>query len=140
MKGIVYNYEKKLDKKQIFNLYNNSGWTAYTDDMEKLMKGIENSLEVITAWNNEELVGLIRVVGDGTTIIYIQDILILPQYKRKGIGSKLLKTIIDKYSDVRQKVLLTEDVEETRSFYEASGLYDSKEYGVVSFVKFNWSN
>lgn len=137
MKGIVYNYEKKLDKKQIFNLYNNSGWTAYTDDMEKLMKGIENSLEVITAWNNEELVGLIRVVGDGTTIIYIQDILILPQYKRKGIGSKLLKTIIDKYSDVRQKVLLTEDVEETRSFYEASGLYDSKEYGVVSFVKFN---
>lgn len=137
MKGIVYNDEKKLDKKQIFNLYHNSGWTAYTDDMEKLMKGIENSLEVITAWNDEELVGLIRVVGDGTTIIYIQDILISPQYKRNGIGSKLLKTIIDKYSNVRQKVLLIEDVEETRSFYEANGLYDSKEYGVVSFVKFN---
>lgn len=137
MKSIIYKYEKKLDKRQIFNLYHNSGWTSYTDDMEKLMKGIENSLEVVTAWNNEELVGLIRVVGDGTTIIYIQDILILPQYKRKGIGSKLLKIIIDKYSYVRQKVLLTEDVEETRSFYEANGLYDSKEYGVVSFVKFN---
>lgn len=137
MNKIIYKHEKNLDNTQVFNLYHKSGWTSYTDDMSKLMDGISNSLDVITAWQDNDLVGLIRVVGDGSTIMYVQDILVLPEYKRKGIGSTLFKIVIDKYSSVRQKVLITEDSEETRRFYEANGFIDSNEYGVVSFVKFN---
>ena len=46
-------------------------------DKIKLKNAINNSLKVLTAWDDEKLVGLIRVIGDGYTIIYIQDILIL---------------------------------------------------------------
>lgn len=56
---------------------------------------------VISAWDKDELIGLVRVVGDGLTIIYVQDILVLKSYKRKRIGLKLLQYVLDEYKDVR---------------------------------------
>ncbi|WP_430038931.1 GNAT family N-acetyltransferase [Peribacillus simplex] len=41
----------------------------------------------MTAWDDDKLVALIRVVGDGQTIIYIQVILVLENYQDQGIGS-----------------------------------------------------
>ncbi len=50
--------------------------------MDNLMEAIENSLRVITAWDKDKLVALLRIVGgDGYSIIYIQDILILEDYQ-----------------------------------------------------------
>lgn len=137
MNSITYKYINKFNEVDIKNLYEDVGWTSYTKDLSKLMKAIEVSLMVVSAWDNEKLVGLIRVIGDGLTIIYIQDILVLNTYKRKGIGSKLLKYVLDNYKDVRQKVLLTDDNDETRGFYEANGFVSCDKGDMVAFVKFN---
>ncbi len=49
------------------------GWIAYTNNLDVLDKTINNSLNVITAWDNEKLVGLIRIVGDNhMTMLYYQ--------------------------------------------------------------------
>lgn len=64
---------------------------------------IDNSLSVITAWENNKLIGLIRVIGDGYTIVYIQDILVHPNFQNKNIGTQLMTRILNKYKDVRQK-------------------------------------
>ncbi|HCW74840.1 MAG TPA: GNAT family N-acetyltransferase, partial [Clostridiaceae bacterium] len=66
------------------------------------------------AWEKEELIGLIRTVGDGHTILYIQDILVLNTHRDKGIGSMLLQEVLEKYKHVRQKVLLTEEAKNVR--------------------------
>jgi ribosomal protein S18 acetylase RimI-like enzyme len=105
--------------------------------LDYYMKAIESSLLVVSAWDNDKLVGLVRVVGDGLTIIYIQDILILDKYKRRGIGTKLLNYVLDEYKYVRQKVLLTDDSEETRGFYESNGFSSCDKGGVVAFAKLN---
>lgn len=126
----------KLNKNDLVNLYNNVGWSSYTNDIDTLIKSIENSLKVISVWDKDELVGLIRVVGDGYSIIYIQDILVLDNYQRLGIGRKLISIILDEYKNVRQKVLLTDDEEKTISFYENIGFKKSKEFGCIAFVKF----
>ncbi|MGB1248028.1 MAG: GNAT family N-acetyltransferase [Chitinophagales bacterium] len=131
----TYKFTKNIPKPQILNLYTDAGWIAYTKDEEKLMRAIENSRDVFTAWEDENLVGLIRIVGDGETIIYIQDILVLQVYKRKGISTFLLKNVLDKYSDVRQIVLLTDDTEETRGFYEAINFASCDKGGLVAFMK-----
>jgi ribosomal protein S18 acetylase RimI-like enzyme len=86
-----------------------------------LLKGIRQSLYAYAAYDNERLVGLIRVVGDGMTIIYIQDILILPDYQRQGIGRTLMNHILEKYQDVRQIILTTDLTEEQQAFYETLG-------------------
>lgn len=92
---------------------------------------------VVTAWDDDNLVGIIRVVGDGLTIIYIQDLIVLSSYKRKGIGSKLLEVVFERYENVRQKVLLTDDSNETRGFYEANGFISCDKGELVAFAKFN---
>lgn len=135
--SITYKKIKQFNEEDIRQLYEDAGWTNYTNDLSKLLKAIEASLMVVTAWKNKKLVGLIRVVGDGLTIIYIQDILVLKAYKRQGIGSKLFEAILEEYREVRQKVLLTDDSKETRGFYEAKGLFSCDRGNVVAFARFD---
>ena len=108
MENLVFKEDIILNVEDISYLYNDVGWSSYTKDIDSLIKSIKNSLKVISVWDNDLLVGLIRVVGDGHSIIYIQDILILQKYQNRGIGKRLIEIILDKYKNVRQKVLLTD--------------------------------
>lgn len=135
MKNYIYKKNIKLNKDDVFKLYDDAKWTAYTNNMLNLMDAIKNSLLVITAWDNDKLIGLVRVVGDGITIIYIQDILVLESYRRKGIASNLMNKILNKYKDVRQKVLLTDEQTVNKMFYEKLGFRVCDKYELVAFVK-----
>lgn len=135
MGNIIYKSGIVFNEEDIRALYDDAGWYAYTKDIKRLMAGIKNSLRIISAWDNNNLIGLIRVVGDGETILYIQDILVLKVYKRMGIGTELVTRILDSYKEVRQKVLLTDDTPTTRSFYSSLGFHSSDNVKLVSFVK-----
>ena len=124
----------KLTHQEIIDLYNSVNWTNYTNNTPTLLKAIENSLKIITARIDKKLIGLIRIVGDGHTIIYIQDILVLPIYQRKGIGKKLLKTVLDEYHLVRQKILLTDDNNDTKGFYESLGMKAVNELELKAYL------
>ena len=137
MAEIIYKHNSSFTEDDILNLYDNVEWTNYTKNIKKLIRALNNSLYILTAWDENKLVGLIRIIGDGETIIYIQDILVLKEYQRQGIGSKLLKTVLDKYKNVRQKVLLTDDNNKTRLFYKANGLEPANKSNLVSYVLTN---
>lgn len=122
---------------KIMGLYEDAEWYAYTKDKVRLKNAIDNSLKVLTAWDNDKLVGLIRVVGDNHTIIYVQDILVLKEYQGQGVGSKLLSLILEKYKSIRQIVLMTDNTKETISFYKKNEMVDTAEYNGVAFVKYN---
>lgn len=120
---------------EITNLYQSVGWTNYLERIGILEEAYANSLCVIGAYDNEKLVGIIRAVGDGLTIVFVQDIIILPEYQRKGIGTKLLKAVMDKYSDVYQMKLLTDNTEKTKAFYRSVGFSASDDMGCVAFIR-----
>ncbi len=133
MNEITY---KKLvfNKTDIFELYLDNNWTSYTDEQEKLFAGVNNSLHCYAAYDKNKLIGLVRVVGDSNTIIYIQDILVLKAYQNKGIGSKLIVHIIEKYQDVRQIILSTDNTESQKIFYEKNGFKDYNNLNLVAFM------
>lgn len=128
---------KCIDQEQLARLYNDVQWYAYTKDMELLQQALSQSLEVLTAWDEDQLVGLIRIIGDGLTIIYIQDILVMNDYQNRGIATRLMAHILDKYKDVRQKVLLTEEAPDVRHFYEKNGFQSCDSGSLVAFAKMN---
>ena len=134
---INFESSKNIKREQLERLYNDVGWYAYTQDLEVLQHAIEQSLEVICAWKDEELVGLIRIVGDGLTIIYIQDILVLNAYQNQGIATQLMEQVLKKYKNVRQKVLLTEEAPDVRHFYEKNGFQSCDKGSLVAFAKLN---
>lgn len=135
---INYKEMKKLDKKSLEDLYTDVDWSAYTKDMDRLQQAVENSLYVLTAWYEEELIGLIRVVGDGLSIIYIQDLLVKNAYHNQKIGSELMQSVLHKYADVRQKVLLTEEAPNTRYFYEKNGFKSCDQGDAVAFARLDF--
>lgn len=135
--AIKFNSSKNIDREKLERLYNDVEWYAYTQDLEILQQAIEQSFEVISAWDREELVGLIRIIGDGLTIIYIQDILVLNAYQNQGIATQLMQQVLKKYKNVRQKVLLTEEAPDVRHFYEKNGFQSCDNGSLIAFAKFN---
>lgn len=120
---------------EILNLYKSVGWSAYTKQPEILRNGFLNSLLILAAYDNNKLIGIIRVVGDGYTIIFIQDILVLPEYQRKGIGTALLQEVLNQFKDIRQIELVTDNTPKTIAFYKSMGFYEMSEINCCGFMK-----
>lgn len=116
---ITYKRDIELELNDVLQLYSDAGWYAYTNDPEKLMSAVTNSLCTITAWENNQLIGLVRAVGDDASILYIQDILVLSARQREGIGKTLLLTLMSLYKHVRQTVLITDNSPKTIAFYKS---------------------
>lgn len=116
----IHSYDKYKES-EILSLYTSVGWTAYTDNPLRVQAAFANSLFTLAAWDDSKLVGIIRVVGDGNTVILIQDLLIYPEYQRRGIGSRLVRAVLAKYKTVYQIQLLTEINDKNISFYQAVG-------------------
>ena len=121
---------------EIRRLYSAVGWTAYTEDMATLRHGFERSLVTLAAYENGELLGILRAVGDGCTIVHIQDILVFPEKQRQGVGKALLQAALDRYADVRQIGLVTDNTPKTVAFYESMGFTELSEAGCRGFMRF----
>ena len=130
----IRNYSA-YNEKEILNLYSSVGWTAYTDEPQALKLGFQNSLLVLAAYEGEELLGIIRVVGDGVTIVFIQDLLVFPEKQRKGVGTALVKAILERYPTVRQIELTTDQSPETVAFYKSLGFSEFAKIGCCGFMK-----
>ena len=116
-------------------IYEAVGWTNYTQNPEMLKAAFENSLHVLAAFTEEGiLVGVLRAVGDGASILFIQDILVTPEYQHQGIGTNLLQQTLEKYKNVYQIQLTTDNSMKTISFYESNGFTSLISLNCVSFM------
>ena len=120
---------------EILPLYAQVGWTAYTQDPSALEQGFRHSLLVLAAYEQNALLGLIRVVGDGATVVLVQDLLVYPDRQRQGVGTALLKAVLERFSAVRQIQLVTDDTPKTIAFYRSLGFSDLASLGCRGFMK-----
>jgi len=119
----------KLPFEQLVTLYNSVGWVAYTNEQErpKLLLAIQNSTYVVSAWSEDQLIGLARGLSDDVSIFYLQDILVHPEFQQKGVGRQLLSNCLERFEHVRMKVLLTENEEKQIRFYKAMDFKNTKD-------------
>ena len=123
------------NEQEITDLYQSVGWTNYTSCSEMLEEAYKNSLCILGAFEKEKLVGVVRVVGDGISIVFVQDILVLPEYQRQGVGSALMRAILKKYASVYQVELLTDSTEKSKAFYLSVGLVPVSELGCSAYIR-----
>ena len=126
---------QSYDGEEILRLYGAVGWMAYTDNAAALREGFGHSLLTLAAYEGDELLGLVRAVGDGATVVFIQDILVLPDRQRQGIGTALMKAVLERYPDVRQIELTADDTPEAAAFYRSLGFSEMSELGCCGFMK-----
>lgn len=110
-----------FNQKEILSLYTSVGWENYTRSPQMLERAYENSFLKIAAFDGEQLIGMVRVVGDGASVVLIQDLLVRP--------------VLERCKDVYQIELMTDDTEKTISFYQSLGLKKVDEIGCCAFLK-----
>lgn len=116
-------------REELLDLYDAVGWSAYTRHPDVLEQALSGSTTVVTARREGRLVGLARALSDGATICYVQDILIRPEEQRHGVGRLLVRRVLDRHADVRQRVLVTDAEPGQRAFYESLGFTELHEVG-----------
>lgn len=124
---------------ELLDLYGSVGWTVYTADPERLEQALAGSALVATARDaGGLLVGLVRTVGDGATICYVQDLLVRPDLQRGGVGRALVEHVRASQPAGVLLVLTTdaggtEDGERSHLFYRALGFAPHGEQGLAAF-------
>ena len=132
---IGYKKNDTISFDEIFPLYEAVGWTNYTSNPIMLQNALEHSLFLLSARDEEgKLIGFLRAVGDGYSIVYIQDIIVLPEYHRQGIGTQLLRQTMEHFKEVYQLILTTDSELKTVAFYEANGFTALSKVGCTSFM------
>lgn len=139
MPGVELTDHELPTRDELVRLYESVGWSAYTRDPGRLYDAVTRSLKVLCAREDGKLIGLARVVGDGLTIVYLQDILVDPAYQRTGVGRRLFQRVLEPFGKVRQQVLITDDEPGQRAFYQAMGFTEVRDmdYELRVFVRFN---
>lgn len=91
---IEYEIVEKLPSAEEYNRLRQSvGWGIF--EYSVIEKALPNSLYCLCAFVNSEIVGMVRLIGDAGINFYIQDMIIKPDYQRKGIGTELMNKIME---------------------------------------------
>lgn len=121
----------------VLHLYQAVGWTNYTNQPQMLEQALYHSLIIYLALDGDAVVGLIRLVGDGFSSVFVQDLIVLSSYQRQGIGSSLMKEALKDYKDAYQVQLATEQTEKNVGFNRSMGFEILSTY---NWIGMTWMN
>lgn len=104
---------------QVIQLYNESGLPRPTNDKQRIQQMFENSNLVISAWDNDKLVGVCRCITDWVWSCYLADLAVCPHYKKSGIGKRLIEMAKSKVGE--QSMILLLSVPTAMEYYPKVG-------------------
>lgn len=133
---IVYKEFGKELLGKVKEIYQEEGWRSYLSDDEKLARAFQNSLYIWGAFEEDDLIGFVRCVGDGEHILLVQDLIVDKKHRKQGIGTELLKHVWEKYADVRMFQVITDLYDEADNrFYQSFGMRKLVEGDMVSYFR-----
>ena len=127
---ITYKNTHNFSKKELEELFLSVEWSS-GEFPEKLAIAMKNYSAVYSAWDGDELVGLISAMDDGIMNAYINYLLVKPEYQLKGIGKNLVEKIKQHYKDYQRIAVIT--MYEKSRFYEYCG-FKKREDKVPLFI------
>ncbi len=104
---IIYEFDIIPEAEKIIELYNNADMPRPINDKERISKMYENSNLVISAWDNDKLVGIVRCLSDFVWYTFLADLAVNPEYKELGIGRKLIGLTKEKVGEQTAIILLS---------------------------------
>ena len=124
----------KIDLDELLNLFKIGAFWAKERTKEDLAIAINNSDPVITIWDQARLIGFARATSDCVYRATIWDVVVHPDYRGAGLGSKLVETIIShpRLNRVERVYLMTTH---KQKFYEHIGFQTNSTTTMVLYNK-----
>ncbi len=94
---IDFRFVRSWPPEDIVSLYKAGGWWKDHYDPAGISFLLEKTFAFVVAveGNSRRAVGMGRIISDGVSDAYIQDIVVLHEYRGKGIGKKILEKLVD---------------------------------------------
>ena len=130
MEGIYIKKLKNCKSEQVISLYKEAGWWNEEDKKNKLKikKIIKGSFLFVGAFYKKDLIGMARVISDGLSDAYIQDVIVKKDYRNKSIGKKLIRFILGFLEKKRISWIGLISVPESSGFYSNLGFKKLENY------------
>lgn len=91
--SITYELIEKIPTVEEYQYLRNAvGWSKVNDAAVDI--SLKNSLYSVCLYYNNQIIGMGRIIGDTGIYYYIQDVMVLPNFQRKGLGKKIMNLII----------------------------------------------
>ena len=125
----------EFTKEELERLFLSVDWSSghYPD---KLVTAMKNFSTVISAWDNDRLVGMICAMDDGVMTAYVHYLLVEPDYQGKAIGRRLVEMVKEKYKDYLRIVVVAYNKE--MKFYENCG-FEKSDTSSPMFITSLWT-
>jgi ribosomal protein S18 acetylase RimI-like enzyme len=96
--NVVIRLVDAWDEIQIVQLYRAGGWWKDEYDPHSLGALIAGSFAFAVAIDSRtgQAIGMGRVLSDGVSDGYIQDLVVLPEYRKQGIGKEIVSALVRK--------------------------------------------
>ncbi|NEG96148.1 GNAT family N-acetyltransferase [Bifidobacterium sp. SMB2] len=134
--SITFTEAKTFTQEQACRLFRSVGWVS-ANYPERLYKALMGSPTVITAWDGDRLVGLVRALDDGSMLTYVHYVLVDPEYQGKGIAGHMIEMVKNKYRDYFYIEVMPEE-SKNASFYEKHGFRIMDDGVAMQIVNPDW--
>lgn len=119
MGKLEFSFDRIIDPKGLSKLMKQTSWGG-----KRTVNGLRKMLRLSTIklgiWDGNNLVGFARVLSDGVYRALIEDIIVDESYRGRGIGTKIMQTLVDKLSNIEHVYLFT-GTEKLQQYYKRFG-------------------
>ncbi len=93
--------ENNINVEEFNLLYDSVNWGHYNNEISS--KALNNTFYSVSVYDDEKIIGFGRIIGDTICFLYIQDIIVIPKYQNKKIGTMIINKILDKIKEVQKE-------------------------------------
>lgn len=94
-------YVEKTPSAEEYNYLSNSvDWGTRENDI--IEEALKNTLYSLCVYNDSKLIGYGRIIGDKTIFLYIQDIMVIPEYQNKHIGTEIMNNLLKQINEYKK--------------------------------------
>ena len=94
-------YIEQTPSAEDFNYLTNSvGWGTRKNSIVE--EALKNTLYSLCVYNDNKLIGYGRIIGDKTIFLYIQDVMVIPEYQNKHIGTGIMENLLSQINEYKK--------------------------------------
>lgn len=138
---MIHIKENNKNVDEFNSLYDSVGWGAYDKAISK--KALENTFYSISIYDDSKIIGYGRLIGDEVCFMYIHDVMVIPEYQSRKIGTMIMNKLLEKIDELKKenpnlRVYLGAS-KNKEAFYEKFGFVKRTEadlgYGMIYIEK-----
>ena len=91
---------RKPEAKEYNRLTDSVGWGTRNEKI--VQQALDNTLYSLCAYDGDRLIGYGRLIGDKTIFLYIQDVMVIPEYQGKKIGTNIMTELLKEVEEYKK--------------------------------------